>query len=297
MKFGKPPLSYADQANLLIARGLVVGDRDVLLHQLASVGYYRLCAYWYPFKQADETFVAGTSFETIWDRYVFDRQLRLLVMDAIERVEVVVRTVLVHELAIRHGAFAHTGTDNFAAGAGMRHTRWLDDLHAGANRSKEVFVQHFKVRYDEFPDLPIWVAAETMTFGALVTLFSISDKRTQKDVAHTYGLTAPVLQSWLLTLNYIRNICAHHARLWNRELAIKPVIPDARHRPEWHRPFPVSNHRIYGVLSLLQFLLRRIAPQSAWHERLYAHIDRHPLVPLPDMGANPDWRIHDVWRR
>ena len=91
MKFGKPPLSYADQANLLIARGLIVGNRDVLLSQLASVGYYRLCAYWYPFKQADETFVTGTSFDTIWDRYVFDRHLRLLVMDAIERVEVAVR--------------------------------------------------------------------------------------------------------------------------------------------------------------------------------------------------------------
>ncbi|MEQ1908960.1 MAG: Abi family protein [Vicinamibacterales bacterium] len=296
MQFGKPPLSYADQANLLIARGLTVGDRDVLLHQLAAVGYYRLCAYWYPFKQADEAFVPGTSFETIWDRYVFDRQLRLLVMDAIERVEVAVRTALVHELAMTHGPFAQTDIANFASGSRTRHKRLLDDLHAEANRSREVFVQHFKVRYDEFPDLPIWVAAETMTFGGLVTMFSISHKRTQKHVAQTFGLTAPVLESWLLTLNYIRNICAHHARLWNRELAIKPVIPDVRNRPEWHGPHPVSNHRIYGVLSLLQFLLRRIAPQSAWRVRLYAHVDRHPLVPLPDMGADATWRAHDVWR-
>ena len=97
MEFAKPPLSYADQAALLIERGLVVSDPNVLMRQLEAVGYYRLCAYWYPFKQADSSFVPGTSFDVVWNRYVFDRQLRLAVMDAIERVEIAIRTALVTE--------------------------------------------------------------------------------------------------------------------------------------------------------------------------------------------------------
>ena len=96
MEFVKPPLSYADQAALLIERGLVVSDPNVLMRQLEAVGYYRLCAYWHPFKQADSSFVPGTSFDAVWNRYVFDRQLRLAVMDAIERVEIAIRTALVN---------------------------------------------------------------------------------------------------------------------------------------------------------------------------------------------------------
>ena len=65
MEFAKPPLSYADQAALLIERGLVVSDPNVLMRQLEAVGYYRLCAYWYPFKQADSSFVPGTSFDVV----------------------------------------------------------------------------------------------------------------------------------------------------------------------------------------------------------------------------------------
>ena len=166
MKFSKPPLSHADQAKLLIGRGLMVSDADALMRQLEAVGYYRLCAYWHPFKQPDESFVPGTSFDTVWNRYVFDRQLRLTVMDAIERVEVAVRTALVTELAMRHGAFAHVDPGNFPGADRARHTRFVEDLRDEAQRSKEAFVEHFKANYDEFPDLPIWAAAETMTFGS-----------------------------------------------------------------------------------------------------------------------------------
>ena len=83
LKFTKPPLSYQQQAELLIGRGMVIPDHDAMMRQLEAVGYYRLCSYWHPFKQADSSFVPGTSFETVWKRYVFDRQLRLAVMDAI----------------------------------------------------------------------------------------------------------------------------------------------------------------------------------------------------------------------
>ena len=104
MKFVKPPLSYRQQVDLLISRGMVVADEAALLRHLESVGYYRLCAYWYPFKQPDDSFASGTAFKTVWSRYVFDRQFRLIVMDAIERVEVASRTALVTELVMRHGA-------------------------------------------------------------------------------------------------------------------------------------------------------------------------------------------------
>ena len=274
---------------------MVVADQDAFLQKLEAVGYYRLCSYWHPFKQPDNSFAAGTSFETVWTRYVFDRQLRLLVMDVIERVEVAVRSALITELAMTHGAFAHLDKKNFPDASEAAHRRLLDELRDEAQRSTEAFVSHIRATYEEYPDLPIWAAAETMTFGAMFTLFKMSEKKIQGAVARRYGIAGPVLFSWLLTLNYIRNICAHHARLWNRELAIKPVIPYQKNGPDWHSPIKIANNRAFVVLTLLHHLLGEVAPQSAWRERLFQLFDKYPDTPLASMGIPADWRNHALW--
>ena len=134
-----------------------------------------------------------------------------------------------------------------------------------------------------------------MTFGSMFTLFVMSEKKVQKNVARKYDIAGPVLYSWLQTLNYVRNICAHHARLWNRELAIRPMVPDVKNSPEWHRPQSIANNRIFVVLTLLHFLLRRVAPQSGWRGRLFAQFDRFPDVPLAPMGMDAGWRQHGLW--
>src|SRR5688572_26699444 len=142
-----------------MSRGMTA-DRAVLVRRLQSVGYYRLCSYWHPFKQPDDSFQPGTRFETVWERYTFDRQLRLIVMDAIERVEVAVRSVLLTELALEGGPFIHLDRTRFPNASPDKHTRFVDSLREEAQRSSEVFVSHFRSTYDEFPDLPIWAAAE-----------------------------------------------------------------------------------------------------------------------------------------
>ena len=294
LKYTKPATTYEQQADLILARGMQA-DRALLLERLRSTGYYRLCAYWYPFKQPDETFVPGTAFDMVWDRYVFDRQLRLAVMDAIERVEVAVRTALFTEMALKGGPFAHLHRATFPGVPAERHTRLVDGLRDEAQRSKEVFVEHFRKTYEEFPDLPVWAAAEIMTFGTMLTVFNMSTRQAQKALARRYALTGRVLRSWLLTLNYVRNLCAHHARLWNRELALKPLIPDEKHDARWHGASPVSNDGMFVVLTLLHVVVRQVAPQTAWRERLFALFDRFPTIPLASMGMSADWRTHDLW--
>ena len=107
--FNKPPLSLADQLSLLISRGLTMSDPSDATHYLTHIGYYRLSGYALPFQiggsGADRhNFKPGVTFDDILDRYVFDRKLRLLVMDAIERIEISVRAALSNILAPRHGA-------------------------------------------------------------------------------------------------------------------------------------------------------------------------------------------------
>jgi abortive infection bacteriophage resistance protein len=296
LRFAKPALSYEDQAKLLEKRGLIVSDRAAFLRCLEAVGYYRLCVYWDPFKQPDDSFLPNTHFDLVWQRYRFDRQLRLSVMDAIERIEVAVRTALVHDLALRSGPFAHLDVKNFPQVDPARHAQFIDDLQAEAQKSSEKFAAHFRATYDEFPDLPVWAVCEMMTFGGMFTLFNMSERSTRNTIAKRFGIHGPVLSSWLKTLNYIRNICAHHARLWNRDLAIRPVIPDLKNDSRWYGARAISPKKMFVVLTLQRQLLLKIAPQSGWSERLFALFDRFPEIPLKAMGIPDDWRTHDLWK-
>lgn len=295
VKFIKPPLTLDQQADLLLSRGLVADKAD-LVARLRSVSYYRICAYWFPFKRADETFEPGTTLETVWRRYTFDRQFRLLVMDAIERVEITLRGRLAYELTHRFGAFAHLDPLAFPNIQTAQRQRLFDDLHDNAVRSREAFVEHFRRTYDEFPDLPLWTAVETMTFGQMLTMYRYCGKHVQRDIAALFQISGTVLLSWLLTLNYIRNLCAHHSRLWNRVLAIKPTIPDIRHHPLWHPPNAISNDRVFGVLTVLRYLLGFTAPRTRWRERLFALADAYPEIPHSGMGMPDDWREHPLWK-
>jgi Abortive infection bacteriophage resistance protein len=171
MKYNKTPLTFDQQIDLLISRGLVVKDRKSLLIHLNNVSYYRLSAYWYSFRQDNDMLKPGTTFEVIWRRYTLDRQMRLLVMDAIERVEIAVRTQLTNMFTLKYGPFGHLNPANLPR---IDHDRWNDlirKIRDEAVHSQERFVEHYNQKYAEEIDLPLWMAVELMTFGMLFTFF------------------------------------------------------------------------------------------------------------------------------
>ncbi len=295
MQYSKPPLTFPEQADLLLSRGLT-GDKDVIISRLRAVSYYRLSGYWYPFRNPDSTIQAGTDIDKIWQRYVFDRRLRMLVMDAIERVEVAVRTDVVYNFSHQYGSFAYQDNANLPHLSRSQHERFLGQIAKETRRSKEVFVNHFKNRYgDQHPWLPLWMATEIMTFGGLLTLFRGLDAAMKKKITKQYGVADTVFNSWLLALNGIRNVCAHHGRLWNRELGYKPMIPRGRKHPQWHEPVEVKNNRVFCILSILQYLVKQIAPQSNWQGRLNELLAESPQIPLIPMGFPENWRDCPVW--
>ncbi|MCX6992862.1 MAG: Abi family protein [Kiritimatiellaeota bacterium] len=299
MKYEKPALSFSAQADRLFARGLVA-DRSELVNLLKSVNYYRLSAYWYTFRiegDPDDRLRAGTTLEMIWNRYVFDRQLRLLVMDAIERVEVAIRTQIVNRHVLEHGAFGYLDRANLPGIDVEEHRKLMDKVRTEAKHSREDFVRHYLDKYTLEHDLPLWMACELMTFGGMLTLFMGLRTRLKKDIAQHYGLSVPVLGSWLKTLNQVRNICAHHARLWNRVFGVRAAMPEAVTHPEWHMPVTIAGDQAFGVLTVLYYLLRQVAPKSRWQDRLLALFAQYPAVPLRFMGFPNNWRDCPIWKR
>ncbi len=296
MKYTKSTLSHDAQSNLLIARGMI-GDRELMKARLAAVNYYRLSGYWYPFRRPDDSFAPGTTFDTVWDRYVFDRRLRLLTMDAIERIEISVRSQLAYHHAHAHGPFGYA-TDQASMpklnAANFR--RFVEHVEEEKARSRETFVEHFSKKYgSDHEQLPVWMATEVMSFGTVLTFFRGSSSQVKRSVAAAFGMPHTVFDSWLLTLNTIRNICAHHSRLWNRILGVKPLIPRVAQYPHWHHPVAVSNNRMFAALTICQHCLRQIAPQSHWAGRVRSLLCSLPAIPWSDMGFPPNWQQCPIW--
>jgi abortive infection bacteriophage resistance protein len=294
MRFTKPPLAIADQVQLLLDRGMA-GDRKLMAERLAIVSYYRLTAYWHPFRQADHSFIPGTSFDVIWNRYVFDRHLRLLVMDAIERIEIAIRSQLALHHSMTYGPFAYAvNAASLPVLKSDQRKQFKIDIKQQIGKSKETFVDHFKTHYgDSHTYLPVWMATEIMSFGCMLTFYRGCDPAMKRQVAKPFGVHHTVLESWLKALNVVRNICAHHGRLWNRVFGVKPMIPNKD--SQWHTPVPITGDQIMGMLTLCQYCLNHIASQSQWPARLLDLLNRFPEPPRQDMGIPDNWLSCPIW--
>ena len=301
MEYNKPPLTFERQADLLLSRGMI-GDRSQVISCLASVNYYRLSGYWFPFRDqgsAGDLFKSGTTFDAVWMRYVFDRRLRLLMIDAIERIEVAVRGQLSYRHAHRYDAFAYAESPtSLPKMSPEKHREFLVKVEEEAARGKETFVKHFKNKYgDSHRYLPVWMASEIMAFGTMLSFYRGASHQVKQEVASAFGMPAVVFESWLLALGAIRNICAHHGRLWNREIGVKPLIPRAKEYPNWHIPREPRNDRVYFILTICHYCIDRVAPQSAWARRLKMLLIEFPGIPTEAMGFPPDWQAAPIWQK
>ncbi|MBN1553611.1 MAG: Abi family protein [Phycisphaerae bacterium] len=294
--YRKPWLSYQDQVSLLQSRGVIIDDVQKAVEFLQHVNYYRFSGYCLAFESSRHQFSAGVSFQQIQDAYLFDRSLRDLLTEALEIVELDFRAAIAYHFGERYGAFAHTNRNNFFHK--FDHKHWLEKLHTEAKRSSEIFVSHFKITYREFPDLPVWVIMEIMSFGALSFMGAGMLKGDQKAIARKYGLQPCDWVSWLHHLTYVRNLCAHHSRLWDRIWSIKPQLPAAK---VWKPPHLPGNHRLYVTLLILNYLMVRcptITSYAAeWRTRVQALFANPPSTTnaFQQMGLTQDWHNHVLW--
>lgn len=297
MQFKKPALSYEQQLQQLIDRGLVCADRSVALHYLSHLNYYRLGAYWLAFEadHGSHQFRPGSRFEDVLNLYIFDRELRLLVLDAIERLEVSVRTSWAYHLAHAHGPHAHLDPALFKPD----HAKWgysgeRQALEEEVRRSPEVFIRHFRNKYEE-PLPPVWATVELMTFGQLSRWSENLLRRGDRNaIAKPYALDESVFFSFLHHVSIIRNICAHHGRLWNRELTFKFRLPDRMPGLLVRSLNREEPRRIYNALATLAYLLDGLSPGHQWKQRLLGLVETH-RIDARLMGFPEDFRKLPVW--
>jgi abortive infection bacteriophage resistance protein len=299
MKFNKPPLSLDEQINLLVQRGLIIENHDRARHYLGHLNYFRLRGFWVPFEtttvaDGEHQFKTGTCFEDILELYVFDRHLRLLLLDAIERVEVSLRTQWAYILACRYGSHAYLNKEIFKRST--VYNKCLEDLRKEIDRSQEIFIKHYKTQYTE-PDLPpIWAACEVMSLGQLSLWYSnLNNRRDRKDISDIFNIGEKILKSFVHHLTHIRNLCAHHSRIWNRSFTITMKIP---YEPQSIADYFNENEdrKIYNTLAMLGYLLTIISPDSTWLMQIKSHLTKYAQVDPERMGFPKNWQDLPLWK-
>lgn len=292
MRYDKPHLTVEKQVELLRERGMG-GSPDFIAQKLRVANYHRLAAYWHPYRLADHSFKPGTDFGLIWRLYVFDRRLRLLVLDAIERFEVSLRTQFAYHHTLRFGPFAYAEqAESLPKMTPDEHEKLRRKIAKQLEQQKhDPYFAHFMQKYGDAHEVPpLWAAVELMEFGQLMHCYQCAPSAIKRVIADSYGVPSKVLGSWVVSLLATRNICAHHGRLWNRVLGVRPKELPKERFPEWHEPHVVDMSRIYGTLEICRLLIRKTAPGSSWEKRLRDLIVEFPEVPLEWMGFPPGWR-------
>lgn len=285
-------MTYEEQADLLASRGLKC-DRAALIAHLEAVSYYRLSGYLYPYQNDDDTFKDGACFDEAWNSYTFDRRFRLVVLDAIERVEVYIRSRLAYELSHLQGPFGYLERNNLPGLSDDEYDQFIIKAKQCFKRCHEPFADHFKKKYGDAHELPpYWVIVESFDFGLVSKLYKGAPKSIRKAIANELGVQMPVLASWLHTINTIRNMCAHHARLWNKVLGYKPIVPKGDTKWDYVR---THNNKVFAVLSILNYLLATIAPDSKWKCRLITLLEEYPHIDKSRMGFPEGWQISPLW--
>ena len=238
-----------------------------------------------------DRFVAGMEFDSIIRLYDLDGELRLLIFEALSVIEIQIKTAVAYSLAHGYGAFAHECDENFVPehleafnksfvttkrllktnkrtrkveGFCVNQYRdWIIKLHKDIESREEAinFLKHYSSNYNGFPRIPIWEAVEVMSFGGIsklltgLSLNKAGEGPQRFSLFSRWGVIQSVGRSWVRALSYVRNVCAHHDRLWNKKLTNNaPDIPNSKDSPGWPKNIKENRCVCFSVCMIRQIL-------------------------------------------
>ena len=293
--YSKPFLSNSAQLALLKSRGMMFADENKALHLLENISYHRFSGYWYPLQanKQNHVFKPGVTFEAAFQLYKFDCELRKLINSELEKIEVAVRTKMAYLLSLAHGAFWIDHQALFANATIYQNT--IDKIDEELTRSDDDDILSFQSQYSN-PYPPSYMLLEITSFGTLLRLYNnLLPGKQKRDIAATFGLPVAVFASWLHAIVSIRNVCAHHERIWNRTLRIQPLFP-RRIQHTWLTGNVINNNRLFYALSIIIYLLNIINPKHTFKQKLENLCVKYPTVDRTAMGFPANWQTEPLWK-
>lgn len=296
----KPARSVEEQLQLLKDRGMTIHNEDQAIHFLKNISYYRLKGYWWDMQtdRVNHTFSPESSFEEVIQRYNFDRHLRIILFDAIERIEIALRTKMISHLSLSHGPLWYLETSLFSNAS--KHQEHVESLQREFGYSKEIFIKDHKRRHHGVAP-EAWKIMEIASMGTLSKFYkNLSHQSPQKSIiAKEMGLNLhSELSSWLEAIVYVRNIIAHHSRLWSRNMVKQPVDNLNNPRGDWfnNQPSPVQKKKPFLIISSMLYLCDIVTPGHQVKTKIKQLIDENPDVPVYKIGFLNNWKEQPVWQ-
>lgn len=298
MIYDKQALTVSQHIEQLQKRGMQISDTAIAEHYLAHVSYYRLAGYWWPMQsdKVEHIFKANSKFEDVISLYNFDRELRILLFDVIEKIEISLRTKLIYHLSHEFDAWWFQNTSLFKDTQALIKT--LSTIEEELERSKDIFIKEHKRKYkDDLRFPPSWKTLELTSFGSLSKLYgNLKNTIASKNkiaiefgaVNHTY------LPSWLQSIAQIRNYCAHHSRLWNKNLPGTPKLLSSPPNP-WVEDVPTDTQKLYLHLCIMKYMINIVAPENSFSIKLNGLLEKYPSVDPDALGFKINWQNEALW--
>jgi abortive infection bacteriophage resistance protein len=296
----KPARTLQQQIELLKSRGLTFRNENVAIEKLSTISYYRLKGYWWDMQSdlQNHKFANNAVFEDIIERYHFDKKLRQILFDAIESIEVTLRSKMIYHLSLKYGGLWYLDDSLFIDK--QRHNDHLNELKKEFDRSHEIFAQDHRNRYPN-ADADAWKIFEVASFGTLSKFYKNLQHQLPEKliIANEFGLNRQSeLSSWLEAISYVRNIVAHHSRLWNRNMVRTPIFALNNPTGVWfQRPLNnVQTKKPFLIISCMVYLCDRIGSHHSIKSKILDLFKSYPNVPIYKMGFLNNWQSEQIWR-
>ncbi|MCL2028702.1 MAG: Abi family protein [Bacteroidales bacterium] len=297
INYSKPCTLPQDLIPLLKGRGLTIADEPKAVDYLTNIGYFRLSAYCYPLlkdPKCDHIYKPNATFDLVMNMYRFDRKLRILLFNEIEKIEVAIRSAMNNWVSDGlNDVFWMTDPKHFDSPKIFN--KRLATIQTELDRTNEDFIIHFQNKYAN-PYPPAWMISEIVPFGTLCGLFNnLKYKSIQKKVAGHFGLSAPVFSSWIVSLVNLRNLCGHHNRTWNKE---NPLVPAPLKSPafSWIDETSTDPRRIYFRICIIKYMLSTVSPNNTFTQKLKNLLVEYPTINIKAMGFPTNWQNEPLWK-
>lgn len=310
----------------LQGQGLEISNVTVAQEFLSKVSYFRFRGYLYPYfdqvlpSNTPRQFKPHSTFEKVQEIYCFDESLRKLIFGIFPEIEVALRTILDITISpiAQHG-FWYLENSWFKSTETQKFNELLSKLEKKFKKSPEAYALHYRSQYfnrvsQQYKDLPpFWVISELATLGELKILLEILDenapgfrgsssvsiKSTILDkMSHQFGATHyRQLTNWIHVLLGLRNICAHHGRLWNRNLmapkGVESLVSKAFVQVTGRKP----TNNVYAAIVVLRIMCKNQSIHDGLKDGLLALFKKFPesFMNKGTMGIPPDWHDDQIW--
>jgi len=283
LKAQQPPLTIEEQIRNLESIGLLIPDEDVAKKFLNNVSYFRLVkAYSLDLKSKNGNYYKNVSFDNIVNLYSFDVRFRQLIFPLIEGIEIGLRCQLANYFSSKYGVLGYEEPGNF--NNTYYHSIFIDDVRVEIDRNKKApFVKNFSENYSG-RKIPLYALVELFSFGTLSKFFKNMKNLDKKAVATSFGIGYTYFESWIESIAYVRNICAHYGRLYNARLSKKPALYAQ------YSGYGVENDRVFSIMVCIKHI---IPNDGAWHEfveTVNLLLEQYPVVEMSKIGFIPEWK-------